>query len=79
MDSPSGGRETESFYSFAASFVDLFASEYGWSEADVMACKLKRLFQYTNAIHNRKNPKAILFNPLSGRVRREWLVKCNKN
>jgi len=79
MDSPGGSaKAAESYYSFAASLVDVFGHEYGWSEAQVMACPLKRLFQYLNAIRQRNDSKAIMFNPKSGLVRREFLIAANK-
>ena len=78
MDAPGGGGKSgESFYSMAAGLIDWLASNYGWSEAAILDCPLKRLFQYMNASINRKNPKAILFNPLSGKVRRDWLQSIN--
>jgi hypothetical protein len=80
MDAPGGsGKSGESFYSMAAGLVDWLASNYGWSEEAILDCPLKRLFQYVNASVKRKNPKAILFNPLSGKVRRDYLKALNRN
>ena len=79
QDSPasSGGRAQASYYSFAASLVDVFGTEYGWSENEILDVPLKRLFQYLNAIRKRHNPEAVLFNP-SDRVRGEFLAAVNK-
>ena len=77
QDSPSGeGGESVSYYSFAASIVDVFGTEYGWRESDVLDMPLKRLWQYLNAIRKRHNPDSIMFNP-SDRVRGDWLKTVN--
>lgn len=69
MDRPgSSGSSGASYYSNAAAFVDLFASEYGWSTERVLNAPLKQLFQCLKATAKRHNPKAILFNKLSGKV-----------
>jgi hypothetical protein len=78
MDSPGGKRSGESFYSFAACIVDSLANQYGWREQDILNMPLKRIWQYMNCIKARLSPKPVLFNPLSGKVRREWLIEMNK-
>jgi hypothetical protein len=77
QDSPGGAGDMESpsYYSFAASLVDLFGHEYGWSEADILDAPIKRLFQYVKAI-SRRSGEAVLFNP-SDRVRGEWMDVVN--
>jgi len=76
QDSPSGSEvESVSYYSFAASLVDLFGHEYGWAERNILDAPVKRLFQYVKAI-SRRNGEKILFNP-SDRVRREWMDAVN--
>ena len=77
QDSPGGGGdiESQSYYSFAASLVDLFGHEYGWSEADILDAPTKRLFQYVKAI-SRRSGETVLFNP-SDRVRGEWMDAVN--
>jgi len=79
QDSPasSGGRTQASYYSFAASLVDVFGKEYSWTESAVLDTPIKRLFQYLNVIRKRNNPEAIMFNP-SDRVRGEYLAVINK-
>lgn len=80
MDMPGGGgRGGVSYYSFAVAVVDLLASEYGWSEAEIMNAPMKRTLQYFNAIRKRKNPNSILFNPLSDGVRSKWLRERSAN
>lgn len=77
QDSPGGsGVEGVSYYSFAASIVDLFGREYGWREADILDAPVKRLFQYLKAI-SRRNGETVLFNP-SDRIRSQWMEKVNE-
>jgi hypothetical protein len=78
QDSPSGSqKDGVSYYSFAASLVDLFAREYGWTEKDILDAPMKRLFQYIKAISHRNGEK-VLFNP-SDRVRGDWMNEVNRN
>ena len=77
QDSPGGsGVDGVSYYSFAASIVDLFGREYGWREADILDAPVKRLFQYLKAI-SRRNGETVLFNP-SDRIRSQWMEKVNE-
>lgn len=79
MDAPPSSRsESISYFSNAAALVDYFASEYGWTEEQILDSTLKRLFQYLKASNRRHNPKAILFNP-SDKVRGDWLRKQNEH
>jgi hypothetical protein len=79
QDSPPNSKsEATSYYSYAAAMVDVFASEYGWSEEEVLDIPLKRTFQYLKAITKRNRPNAILFNP-SDKVRGKWLLEVNRN
>lgn len=80
QDAPGGGAEGErqSFYSFAASMVDLFGKEYGWTERETINLPLKRLFQLMAVIRKRNNPDAVMFNP-SDKVRGDWLKAVNGN
>ena len=77
QDSPGGsGVEGVSYYSFAASIVDLFGREYGWRETDILDAPVKRLFQYLKAI-SRRSGETVLFNP-SDRIRSQWMEKVNE-
>lgn len=62
-DSPgsSGGRSI-SYYSSMVGLVDILASQYGWSERDILHLPLKRGYQYLKAITKRLNPAATLGN-----------------
>ena len=78
QDSPAeSGVETVSYYSFAASLVDVFAREYGWTEREILNAPVKRLFQYLKAIA-RRNGETTFFNP-SDKVRGDWLLEVNRN
>jgi hypothetical protein len=74
---PSGETSNVSYYSFAASLVDLFAHEYGWREADILDMPTKRMFQYLKAV-SRRNGEKTFFNP-SDKVRGQWLDAVNRN
>ncbi len=79
MDSPKGaGKEHLPYYAWPASLVDLFGSQYGWSEAEILNAPLRRLFQYRKAIIKREDPKAVLWNP-SMEIRSRWLNEVNGN
>ncbi len=76
QDSPAtSGVNGVSYYSFAASIVDLFGREYGWTERETLNVPLKRLFQYIRAISSR-NGETMFFNP-SDKVRGNWLKMVN--
>ena len=78
MDVP-GGKSGggPSYFSGAAALVDFMASEYGWTEQEILRVPLKRLFQYTKAIIARRNPNAIQFNP-SDKIKGRWLAEVNR-
>ena len=78
QDAPGGiEADSTSYYSFAASLVDLFGREYGWTEREILDAPVKRLFQYVKAIA-RRNGETTLFNP-SDKVRGDWLREVNRN
>lgn len=72
MDDPptsDGQKHRTPFTSFAATYVHIFALEYGWTEKETLNLPLTRLFQYLREITLRKDPKAILFNKRSDRAK----------
>ena len=78
QDAPGiSGVDSVSYYSFAASLIDLLAHEYGWNERDILDMPVKRLFQYVKAIAERHGEKTF-FNP-SDKVRGDWMREVNKN
>jgi len=69
---PSALGSRRQVYSWFTDYVDLIAHEYHWSEAEILACPLKRLFQYVRRIQLRKGGKTLFLNR-SDEVRAEWL------
>ena len=78
QDSPSyrGAGFSVRIVSGAASYVDILASEYGWSENTVLDMPIARLFQYVRLIQKRHDPKRTFINP-SDKVRGKWLAEVN--
>ena len=79
FDAPQGGSADagQSTTSFAASLVDVFASEYGWAEEAILDLPLPRAFQYLRKIQKRHDPKGLQSNPLSDRVKGDFLRGLN--
>lgn len=70
QDVTPAGLASKAYCSFAAHIVGLLASQYGWSESDILNLPLKRSLQYRNEILLRNDRNAVLFNPsdrLTGR------------
>lgn len=63
-------------WAWPATLVDMLASEYGWTEAEIFSCPVKRALQYMRVITRRHDPKAILVNE-SDTVKASWLEKLN--
>ncbi len=53
--------------------IDLFASQYGWTDEKTMTTPLAALFQYMKAMRMRTNPRAPIFNP-SDVIKSRFLV-----
>jgi len=80
LDAPAANTEGESgapFASWASALVDFLASQYSWSEREILDMPLKRAWQYVRRIQKRKNPKQAQFNP-SDKVRGDWLATVNQ-
>ena len=72
-DSPGGGGEPRiAYWSAMAGLVDLIASEYHWSEEQIMRTPFRRLMQYARCIRARHDDKAVFFNPRSDAVIAEF-------
>lgn len=80
MDSPASdsGQIEESCNSWLASIVDALASEYGWSQAQVLDTPIACVFQYLRIIERRHNPKALKFNRLTDRAKNQFLEALNQ-
>lgn len=79
LDSPAGdGGESKgstqfSTVSYQASYVNILATEYSWSEEHILSMPLRRVFQYTNLICNKHDPDGISFNRLVDLERKRYL------
>ncbi|MBM3758407.1 MAG: hypothetical protein FJW38_31095 [Acidobacteria bacterium] len=69
---------TESYWHWAASLVDVLASQYGWSEQSILDLPMSRAFQYLRIIRKRTEPDLPLFNPMSDKVKSDWLAEQNR-
>lgn len=85
MDMP-GGKKTEgfepSYYSDGAFMCGLLGREFGYSREDVLSMPLKQLWQLISEIKDtaaaKNGERAVLFNPISDRVRREIAKEMNR-
>lgn len=63
QDAPaSSGVEQKQYTASVAFLVDLFGTEYGWTDTQVLNCPIARLYQLVKQIHMRRDPKAPRFN-----------------
>lgn len=77
-DAPgNSGKNEVAYVAWPAHLVHLFASEYGWDEKKVLGLPFRRAWQYWRCIAREHDPKRILFNPLSDRVKSDWLNSVN--
>lgn len=78
VESPGGAAaHGPQYLALSAAVVDLIASEYGWSDQDILNLPLKRLFAYYRAASRRHDPHTPLFNP-SDKLRGQWLEKMEQ-
>lgn len=73
--STSQGR-SPSYTSWIASYVDMIASAYHWTEETILSLPLSRLWQYVRRIEMRLGQRTF-WNP-SDKVRGEWLRTVNE-
>ena len=69
--------KTDRYWSNTASVVDLFAGEYGWTEAETLDLPFRRALQYIRIISKRNNPKEPSNNP-SDKLVFDYLAQKNK-
>lgn len=74
---PGAGKGSPSAGVWPSRIVDLFASEYGWTEEYVLNMPFRRLWQYANRILERNDPKYTHKCPESLRLRQKWLDEQN--
>lgn len=62
------------YYHWLSSLVVAIASEFHWSEREILDIPFKRLWQYLRCLSKKYDSKAILFNK-SDRLKSEYLAK----
>jgi len=60
-----------------SSFVDLIASEYGWTEQDILQTPLPRLFLYLGRIQERTGDGSSSFSTEADRLQDEFMRRAN--
>ena len=85
MDAPGGGDNSgPSYYSVGASVINRLCSKYGGLNPNPMIfpsaidMPLKSAWQLLKCLKRDENPKAILFNGLSDKVRARWIDSQNQ-
>lgn len=77
FDAPRSGKgDSGSIATFTACVIHRLASTYGWSENQILAIPLKRVWQYLRLIKRDDSPGSCFGNP-SDEIRAEWLRKVN--
>ena len=61
-----------------SSFVDTFASEYGWSDKTILTTPLPKLFLYLRRIQQRNTGEKIKFNSEADRLQNEFMEEMNQ-
>jgi len=65
------------YYHWIASLVVVLASEFHWSEREILDMPFKRLWQYLRCISKKYDSRAILFNK-SDKLKSDWLCRINE-
>lgn len=74
-----GGRRTpKSAGTWVSALVDAVASQYAWTENEVLDCAFRRLWQYANRILERNVPEYAQICPDAMRLRDEFLIEANR-
>lgn len=77
LDAPASGKPSVAYWSYVTPIIHRLATEYGWTVAEIMDAPLAVVFQQLNYIAHAKSQNAVLFNPISDRVRGDWLKEKN--
>lgn len=64
---------------WVATIIDLLASEYHWSEREILDLPLSRAFQYVAAMRERISDNPVKFSGEADRLKAEFLKKANAN
>lgn len=80
-DSPptDGSEGGPQYWTLAHSLIHVFGKNYGWPMEETLRHPIKVLLPLLNIIRAESSPGAAMFNPLSDRVRGEWLKSVNQN
>lgn len=60
-----------------SNMVDIFASEYGWTEDEILDLRLDRLFLYLQRIRSRNSKDAIEFSSEADKLQQEFMDIVN--
>lgn len=63
---------------WVSSLVDAVACQYGWTEAEILDCPFRRLWQYANRILERHVPEFAQICPEAMELRAQWLEEANR-
>lgn len=77
LDAPGGGSTGPAHVSFVASTVHALASKYGWSQAEIFATPLPRIYQYLRCIERENRGGKGMTSRLSGAARSAQLRHLN--
>mgnify|MGYP001208890662 CR=1 FL=1 len=73
------GNKKKSSNEWISSLVDAFASEYGWTDEQILDAPISRLLLLLRRIRERNSDKPITFNSEADRLRQEFMDKANRN
>jgi len=76
--SKSSKSSDSSISDWISSLVDLFSSEYGWTDDKILTTPIDRLFLYLQRIQERKSEKPISFSSEADRLRQEFMDIVNQ-
>ena len=62
---------------WVASIIDMIASEYGWSEKEIMQAPITRLMAYCSAIRVRHGGSAVSFGSEADRMHMKFMEEAN--
>lgn len=65
------------YYHWLSSLIVILASEFHWSEKDILDMPFKRIWQYLRCISKKYDSRAILFNK-SDRLKSDWLMSLQE-
>lgn len=74
----SGKKKSSTIQEWISQIVDLFASEYGWTDDKILTTPVDRIFLYLQRIQVRKSDKPITFSSEADRLRQEFMDIVNK-